>query len=40
MQGNSKAVANCKSPKFADCGFVKCHFLFNKVNTIKNIPMK
>ena len=40
MQGNSKAVANCERPKFAACEFGKGHRRPNKVNTIKNNPMK
>ena len=40
MQGNSKAVTNCKRPKCAVCEFGKVHFLPNKINTIKKNPMK
>ena len=39
MQGNSKAVANCETTKFAACEFGKGHRLPNKVNTIKKNPM-
>ena len=35
MQGNSKAVANCESPKCADCEFGKFYHRPNKLNTIK-----
>ena len=40
MQGNSKAVANCKRPKCAACEFEKGHCQPNKINTIKKNPMK
>ena len=40
MQVNSKAVANCEGPKCAAFEFVKGHCRPNKVNTIKNNPMK
>ena len=40
MQGNSKALANCERPKFADCEFGKGHRRPNKINTIKKNPMK
>ena len=39
VQGNSKAVANCESPKCADCDFGKIHCQTNKVNTIKKNPI-
>ena len=40
MQENYKAVANCESPKGVTYAFVKVHHLSNKLNTIKNNPMK
>ena len=40
MQVDSKAVANCERPKCAACEFVKGHFQPNKINKIKNNPMK
>ena len=40
VQGNSKAVANCETPKFSFCDFGKGHRRPNKVNTIYNNPMK
>ena len=40
MQGNSKAVANCKRTKCAAYEFVESHRRSNKVNTIKNNLMK
>ena len=40
MQGNSKAVAKCESPKCAACEFGNGHGQPNKVNTIKKNPMK
>ena len=40
VRGNSKAVANCESPKCADCKFGKGHRQYNKLNTIKTNPMK
>ena len=40
VQGNSKAVANCKIPKCAACEFGKVHRQPNKMNTIKNNTMK
>ena len=40
MQGNSKALAKCEGPKYAACEFVKGHCRLNKINTIKNNPMK
>ena len=40
FQVNSKAVANCESPKFAACEFGKGHRQPNKVNTTNKNPMK
>ena len=40
MKGYSKALTNCERPKCAACEFVKGSFQSNKVNTIKNNPMK
>ena len=40
VQVNSKAVANCESPKCAACEFGKVHRQTNKVNTIKKNHMK
>ena len=40
MQRNSKSVANCERPKCAACDFGKGHRRPNKVNTIKNNPVK
>ena len=40
MQGVSKAVANCESPKCDACEFFKVHPRPNKVNKIKNNTMK
>ena len=40
VQVNSKAVANCESPKCAACKSVKGHRRRNKINTIKKNPMK
>ena len=40
MQGNSKAVVNCEMLKCAACEFVKGHRQPNKVDIIKNNPMK
>ena len=40
MQGSSKAVANCESPKCAAYEFGKGHCRHSKVNTTKNTPMK
>ena len=40
VQGNSKAVANCKMPKCAACEFGRGHSRTNKINTIKKNPMK
>ena len=40
VQGNSKAVANCNITKCAACEFGKGHRQYNKVNTIKENPMK
>ena len=40
MQENSKAVANCESPKYSVCEFGKGRPRPNKVNTIKKNPMK
>ena len=40
VKGNSKAVANFESPKYAACEFVKGHHQPNKVNKIKKNPMK
>ena len=40
MQGNSKKVANCESPKCDYCEFGKCHCQSSKVNTIRKNPMK
>ena len=40
VQVNSKAVTHCEIPKFAACEFVKGDHRSNKVNTIKNNPMK
>ena len=40
VQGNSKAVANCKRPKCAAYEFGKGHRQPNKINTIKKNPMK
>ena len=36
MQGNSKAVFNCESPKCDACEFVNGHHRSNKVNKMKN----
>ena len=40
VQGNSKVVANCESTKCAICEFGKGRRQYNKVNTIKNNPIK
>ena len=40
VQENSKAVDNCERPKCAACEFGKGHLRSNKVNKIKNNPMK
>ena len=40
LQGNSKAVVNCESPKCAACEFGKVQHRPNKINTIKKNPMK
>ena len=40
VQGNYKAVSNCESPKCAACEIGKGRCRSNKVNTIKNNPMK
>ena len=40
LQVNSKAVANCESPKCAACESGKGHCQPNKINTIKKNPMK
>ena len=40
LQVNSKAVDNFERTKFSACGFGKVQRLPNKVNTIKNNPMK
>ena len=39
-QGNIKAGTNCESPKCFACEFGKGHCLPNKINTIKENPMK
>ena len=39
-QENPKAVPKCERKKCAACEFGKVHRLSNKVNTIKNSPMK
>ena len=39
-QENFKAVANFESPKYDDCEFGYGICRYNKVNTIKNYPMK
>ena len=40
VQANSKAVANCESPKCSACEFVKGYRRSNKVNTINKNPMQ
>ena len=40
VQENSKALYICERPKFAAYGFVKVYRIPNKLNTIKNNPMK
>ena len=40
VQVNSKAVANCERPKCAAGESVKGRCQYNKINTIKNNPMK
>ena len=40
MQVNSRAVVKCESTNCAAYEFGKFHCLSNKVNTIKNNPMK
>ena len=40
MQGNSKAVSNFERTKCSTCEFENGHHQSNKVNTIKNNPMK
>ena len=40
MQVNSKGVANFERPKCAACEFGKGYRRPNKINTIKNNPMK
>ena len=40
VQVNFKSVANCERPKCAACDFGKGRHQSNKVNTIKNNPMK
>ena len=40
MQGNSKAVANCKRTKCAACEFGKGSSQPNTINTIKKNPTK
>ena len=37
VQGNSKAVANCESPRYIACEFGKGHIQPNNINTIKKI---
>ena len=40
VQGNSKAVDNCEKPKCSACEFGNFHCRSNKVNKIKNNPLK
>ena len=40
MQVNSKSLANCERLKCSACEFGKGNCLSNKVNAIKNNPMK
>ena len=40
MQGNSKGVKNYERTKCATCVFRKGHRQSNKLNTIKNNPLK
>ena len=40
VQVNSKAMTNYENPQCAACDFVKGRSWSNKVNTIKNNPMR